>query len=67
MVLDPAGIMMICIPIFLPVVVAHGFDPVWFGILFIINMEIGYMTPLRVQPVLHEGGRAALHQYDGHL
>jgi tripartite ATP-independent transporter DctM subunit len=45
MVLDPAGIMMICIPIFLPVVVAHGFDPVWFGILFIINMEIGYMTP----------------------
>lgn len=45
MVLDPAGIMMICIPIFLPVVTAHGFDPIWFGILFIVNMEIGYMTP----------------------
>jgi tripartite ATP-independent transporter DctM subunit len=45
MVLDPAGIMMICVPIFLPVVKAHGFDPVWFGILFTINMEIGYMTP----------------------
>ena len=45
MVLDPAGIMMICVPIFLPVVEAHGFDPVWFGILFTINMEIGYMTP----------------------
>jgi tripartite ATP-independent transporter DctM subunit len=45
MVLDPAGIMMICIPIFLPVIKAHGFDPLWFGILFIINMEIGYMTP----------------------
>jgi len=45
MVLDPAGIMMICVPIFLPVVKAYGFDPVWFGILFIINMEIGYMTP----------------------
>ncbi|UCF82960.1 MAG: TRAP transporter large permease subunit, partial [Desulfobacteraceae bacterium] len=45
MVLDPAGIMMICVPIFLPVVTAHGFDPVWFGILFTINMEIGYMTP----------------------
>jgi TRAP-type mannitol/chloroaromatic compound transport system permease large subunit len=27
------------------VVTAHGFDPIWFGILFIINMEIGYMTP----------------------
>jgi tripartite ATP-independent transporter DctM subunit len=45
MVLDPAGIMMICVPIFLPVVNAYGFDPVWFGILFTINMEIGYMTP----------------------
>jgi len=45
MVLDPAGIMMITVPIFLPVVTAHGFDPVWFGILFTINMEIGYMTP----------------------
>jgi tripartite ATP-independent transporter DctM subunit len=45
MVLDPAGIMMITIPIFLPVILAHGFDPLWFGILFTINMEIGYMTP----------------------
>jgi len=45
MVLDPAGIMMITVPIFLPFVKAHGFDPVWFGILFTINMEIGYMTP----------------------
>ncbi len=45
MVLDPAGIMMICIPVFLPVVKGLGFDPLWFGILFVINMEIGYMTP----------------------
>jgi tripartite ATP-independent transporter DctM subunit len=45
MLLDPAGIMMICVPVFLPVVIAHGFDPLWFGILFVINMEIGYMTP----------------------
>ncbi len=45
MVLDPAGIMMITVPIFLPFVKAHGFDPLWFGILFVINMEIGYMTP----------------------
>jgi len=45
MLLDPAGIMMICIPVFLPLIKAHGFDPLWFGILFVINMEIGYMTP----------------------
>jgi tripartite ATP-independent transporter DctM subunit len=43
--LDPAGIMMICVPVFLPVVKAQGFDPLWFGILFTINMEIGYITP----------------------
>jgi len=45
MVLDPAGIMMITVPVFLPIVKAYGFDPLWFGILFVINMEIGYMTP----------------------
>jgi tripartite ATP-independent transporter DctM subunit len=45
MVLDPAGIMMITAPVFLPVIKAFGFDPLWFGILFTINMEIGYMTP----------------------
>lgn len=45
MVLDPVGIMLITLPVFLPVVTAAGFDPIWFGILFIIMMEVGYMTP----------------------
>ncbi|HWW49551.1 MAG TPA: TRAP transporter large permease subunit [Xanthobacteraceae bacterium] len=45
MVLDPVGIMMITLPVFLPIITAYGFDPIWFGILFIINMEIGYQTP----------------------
>ncbi len=45
MVLDPVGIMLITLPVFLPIVSALGFDPIWFGILFVINMEIGYMTP----------------------
>ncbi len=45
MVLDPVGIMLITLPVFLPVVSALGFDPIWFGILFVINMEIGYQTP----------------------
>ncbi|HEX5678919.1 MAG TPA: TRAP transporter large permease subunit [Alcanivorax sp.] len=45
MVLDPVGIMLITLPVFLPIVQSLGFDPVWFGILFVINMEIGYMTP----------------------
>lgn len=45
MVLDPVGIMLITLPVFLPIITSLGFDPIWFGILFIINMEIGYMTP----------------------
>ncbi|GAA3956340.1 TRAP transporter large permease subunit [Allohahella marinimesophila] len=45
MVLDPVGIMLITLPVFMPIVTSLGFDPVWFGILFVINMEIGYMTP----------------------
>jgi len=45
MVLDPVGIMLITLPVFLPVVASAGFDPIWFGILFIIMMEVGYMTP----------------------
>jgi tripartite ATP-independent transporter DctM subunit len=45
MVLDPVGIMLITLPVFMPIVTSLGFDPIWFGILFVINMEIGYMTP----------------------
>ncbi|TMV15286.1 TRAP transporter large permease [Arenibacterium halophilum] len=45
MVLDPVGIMLITLPVFLPVIRDAGFDPIWFGILFIIMMEVGYMTP----------------------
>lgn len=45
MVLEPVGIMLITLPVFLPIVTELGFDPVWFGILFIINMEVAYMTP----------------------
>jgi len=45
MVIDTVGIIMITVPVFVPIIVALGFDPVWFGVLFIINMEIGFLTP----------------------
>ena len=44
-ILDPAGIIMICTPVFIPVIKSLGFDPLWFGVLFIMNMEMGYLTP----------------------
>ena len=43
--MEPVSIMMITLPIFLPIVKITGFDPVWFGLLTLINMEIGMKTP----------------------
>ena len=43
--LEPMAMIMITIPIFLPVVDALGFSTLWFGVLFIMNMEIGFLTP----------------------
>ena len=45
MFFDPTGIVLLTTPIFFPVVETLGFDPLWFGVLFIINMEMGYLTP----------------------
>jgi tripartite ATP-independent transporter DctM subunit len=43
--MDPFAIMALSIPIFLPVMEALGFNTLWFGVLFIINMELGFLTP----------------------
>jgi tripartite ATP-independent transporter DctM subunit len=45
MFLDPMGIILLCLPIFFPIVQGMGFDPIWFAILFNINLCIGYITP----------------------
>jgi tripartite ATP-independent transporter DctM subunit len=45
MFLDPAGIILLTTPVFAPVVEKLGFDLVWFGVLFTINMEMAYLTP----------------------
>ena len=45
MFLDPAGIILLTTPIFVPIINQLGFDPLWFGVLFIINMEMAYITP----------------------
>lgn len=45
MVMETMGIIMITVPIFIPIIRALGFDPLWFGILFVMNMEMGLLTP----------------------
>jgi tripartite ATP-independent transporter DctM subunit len=43
--MESVAIMMITIPIFMPIVRAFEFDPVWFGLLYLINMSVGMKTP----------------------
>jgi tripartite ATP-independent transporter DctM subunit len=43
--IEPVSIMLITIPIFFPVVTALGFDPVWFAIVCLVNIELGLITP----------------------
>ena len=43
--LDPMGMLLITIPVFFPIIRTLGVDPVWFGILFIVNCEMAYVTP----------------------
>ena len=45
MFMDWIGILFLTTPIFLPVVTSFGYSPVWFGILFCMNMQISYLTP----------------------
>lgn len=45
MILDSVSIMLIMIPIVLPVVEALHADPIWFGIVTIVSIEIGLLTP----------------------
>lgn len=43
--LPPVIIILMMTPILLPPMLAHGFDPIWFGIVLTINMELGMITP----------------------
>jgi tripartite ATP-independent transporter DctM subunit len=43
--IDWIGILLLTAPIFVPVMVKLGFDPVWLGVLFCMNMQISYISP----------------------
>lgn len=45
MIIDWLGILFLTIPLFIPIVIALGFDPVWFGVLFVMNIQMAYMSP----------------------
>ncbi len=43
--LPPVAIILMTAPILYPIITAAGFDPIWFGVVMTINMEIGLITP----------------------
>lgn len=43
--MDWIGIALLTMPIFVPIIIKLGMDPVWFGILFAMNMQVSYLSP----------------------
>jgi len=43
--METLSMILLTVPIFFPVIVALGFDPIWFGVLIVCVVEIGLITP----------------------
>ncbi|WP_299808170.1 TRAP transporter large permease [uncultured Roseibium sp.] len=43
--LEGIGMVLITVPVFLPIVAGFGFDPIWFGVLVALLVELGLITP----------------------
>jgi TRAP-type mannitol/chloroaromatic compound transport system permease large subunit len=44
-VMDDWAIIMLCTPLFVPILEQLGVDKLWFGALMIVNIQIAYLTP----------------------
>ncbi len=42
---DWVGIIMLTVPLFGPIIRKLGFDPIWFGVLFAVNLQMSFLTP----------------------
>ena len=45
MFLDDTAMLVIVAPLYVPLVISLGFDPIWYGVLYTITRQIAYMTP----------------------
>jgi TRAP-type C4-dicarboxylate transport system permease large subunit len=43
--LEELSVMIILLPILFPLITGLGFDPVWFGVIMVVWLEIGFITP----------------------
>jgi tripartite ATP-independent transporter DctM subunit len=44
-IMDWVGICLLTMPIFVPIITSLGYNPVWFGVLFCLNMQVSYLSP----------------------
>ncbi len=45
MFLDWVGVAMLTMPIFVPIIINLGYDPIWFGVVFCMNMQVSFLSP----------------------
>lgn len=45
MIIDWIGILFIIVPVFIPVAIKLGFNPLWFGLLICVNLQMSFLTP----------------------
>ncbi len=45
MFLDSVAIILLTMPLYLPIIHAMGWHPVWFGVLYVVNLQLGFITP----------------------
>jgi len=57
-ILDWASILLVFVPIFSPIVDKLGFDPIWFGTLFIMMIQTSYLTPPMAPAIFYIKGIA---------
>jgi tripartite ATP-independent transporter DctM subunit len=43
--LDDTAMLIIVAPLYIPLIIALGFNPIWYGVLYVITCQIAYMTP----------------------
>ncbi|KAB7619522.1 TRAP transporter large permease [Alkalilimnicola sp. S0819] len=44
-IFESIGLLLLTVPLFFPVITGLGLDPVWFGIIFVVCLELGLITP----------------------
>jgi tripartite ATP-independent transporter DctM subunit len=43
--LDDTAMLIIVAPLYIPLIISLGFDPIWYGVLYVITCQIAYITP----------------------